>query len=163
MEPISTVDRLQALPPTILRILSLSGTAGAAIGVLHHGKVVHTAGYGFRDAQHQLPMDEETVVSLFSLTKAMTASAIGNLVDSEKTSWDEKVVHAFPGFWRENETVLDKTTIRYLLTHRAGLGQYNSLWVQDFGRLYLGKQQTVFTAEKLPVTAEFRKKFQYNN
>ncbi|KUJ24544.1 beta-lactamase/transpeptidase-like protein [Mollisia scopiformis] len=80
------IERFQALGPSISRVLSASGSAGAAIGVLHHGKVIHTAGYGFRDVDPELKMDEETVVSFFLLTNAMTASTVGVLVKENSVS-----------------------------------------------------------------------------
>jgi hypothetical protein len=41
---------------TIEKILSISGEAGASIGILHNGKVAHTDNFRFRDhAQKQSP------------------------------------------------------------------------------------------------------------
>ncbi|KAK4455290.1 beta-lactamase/transpeptidase-like protein [Podospora aff. communis PSN243] len=158
-------EGLRATGPAINSILASSGTAGAAVGVLHHGEIIHTAGYGFRDLDRRLPMDQNSVVSLFSLTKFMTSAAIGSLVDSNSNaaSWDSTFASLVPGFRHHNATVQKETTLRDLLSHRVGLAQYNALFMQDKGRLYLDKSETLNTASALPLTAGFREKFQYNN
>ncbi|KAI9147995.1 beta-lactamase/transpeptidase-like protein [Paramyrothecium foliicola] len=92
-------ENLRAVGPATDKIISLSplsGTVGAAVGVVHAGEVIHTAGYGFRDVGRQLPMDEDSIVSLFSLTKSMTAAAIETLVDAHKTSWGANLVSLRP-------------------------------------------------------------------
>ncbi|KAK0615225.1 beta-lactamase/transpeptidase-like protein [Bombardia bombarda] len=58
-----TAEKLRDADHAINVILSSSGTAGAAIGVVHHGEVIHTAGYGFRDVQRQLPMIDRALNS----------------------------------------------------------------------------------------------------
>jgi CubicO group peptidase (beta-lactamase class C family) len=72
-------------------------------------------------------MDDETIVSLFSLTKAMTASAMAVLVDNEQLAWDSTVVSVLPDFQHQSSIVQSHTTVRDFLTHQAGLGQYNAL------------------------------------
>ncbi|KAK3348961.1 hypothetical protein B0T25DRAFT_569621 [Lasiosphaeria hispida] len=79
-------EALGATGPAMNSILASSGTAGAAVGILHHGEIIHTAGYGFRDIGRQLPMDQNSVVPLFSLTKFMTAAALGSLLDANGAS-----------------------------------------------------------------------------
>ncbi|KAK3353874.1 beta-lactamase/transpeptidase-like protein [Lasiosphaeria hispida] len=156
-------ETLRATGLAINSILTSSGTAGAAVGMLHHGEVIHTAGYGFKDMHRRLPMDEHSVVSLFSLSKFMTAAALGSLLDASGASWDRTLASLIPSFKHHNTTVQQETTLRDLLSHRVGLAQYNALFMQDFGRLYLSKSDTLDTASALPLTAGFREKFQYNN
>lgn len=157
------VERLHAAGPAITNILTASGTAGAAVGILHRGQVAQAVGYGFRDVARQLPMDQESIVSLFSLTKSMTASAIGSLLSDEDLTWDTTFCSLLPDFRHHSPTVQRETTLRDLLSHRVGFAQYNALFMQDHGRLYLPKDQTLATASALPLTAGFREKFQYNN
>ncbi|KAG4429231.1 hypothetical protein IFR05_015292, partial [Cadophora sp. M221] len=109
-------------------------------------------------------MDGETIVSLFSLTKAMTASAIGVLLEEDGAlGWDTTLKSVLPDFRHLNAAVEKDATLRELLTHRAGLSEYNSLWMQDSGRFYFDKSQTLPAFAALPVTAGIRQKYQYNN
>ena len=65
--------RVAALGPTIEKLMSIGGTAGLSLGVLHHGKPVYQANYGFRDVEQKLPVTEETIFPGCSLTKALTS------------------------------------------------------------------------------------------
>jgi len=112
-------ESLRATGPTINSILASSGTAGAAVGILHHGEVVHTAGYGFRDIDRRLPMDQHSVVSLFSLTKFITAAALESALDANGASLDSTLVSLVPTFRHHKATVQQETALRDLLSHRS--------------------------------------------
>jgi CubicO group peptidase (beta-lactamase class C family) len=84
-------ERLRGLHPTIEKILSISGSAGASIGILHNGKVAHTDNFRFRDhAQKQSPA-ADTLYNIGSLTKSMVAQVVGVLVEEGKLSWNTRV------------------------------------------------------------------------
>ena len=53
--------RLSALRPTVHELMSIAGTAGLSLGVVHNDKLIHTAIFGFRDYGSKLPMDDETI------------------------------------------------------------------------------------------------------
>lgn len=59
-------DRFLDLRPTVGNICRLSNAAGVVLEVLHHGEVIHTAGYGYRDVEAQLPPNENAVYHLAS-------------------------------------------------------------------------------------------------
>lgn len=46
---------LEAVGPLLEQICNITGTPGLSVGVLHHGEVIHTANYGFRVLERQLP------------------------------------------------------------------------------------------------------------
>lgn len=78
-------DRLRDLGPSIANICPSSNAAGVSYGVLHHGEVIHTAGYGYRDVEARLPPDENTIYHILSLSKSSTALAGSYLIS--KFDW----------------------------------------------------------------------------
>jgi len=74
-------SRLDALRPRIEKIMTTGGTPGISLGVMYRGSSIYYAGYGFRDSEKKLPVTEETIFTVCSLTKAVTAAAMGILVD----------------------------------------------------------------------------------
>jgi CubicO group peptidase (beta-lactamase class C family) len=60
------VERLHALAPVINEIMKLSGCPSASIGILHHGQVIFTQGYGYHDIEQMLKPDEHTIYTLAS-------------------------------------------------------------------------------------------------
>lgn len=62
-------------------ICRIAGVPGVAIGVIHNGIVLHEGYYGQRDVESGLLVDRDTVFYVASLTKAITVTALGILVD----------------------------------------------------------------------------------
>lgn len=103
---------------------------GLAIAVVKDGKLVFAKGYGVRDLDAGGAVDEHTRFAIGSTTKAMTAAALGMLVDEGKLSWDDPVTKYLPWFQLQDPWVTREITVRDLLTHRAGLGNADFLWYQ---------------------------------
>ncbi|GLC24944.1 serine hydrolase [Roseisolibacter agri] len=101
---------------------------GLAIAVVQGDRVVLAKGYGVRELGKPDAVDAGTRFAIGSTTKAMTAAALGMLVDEGKVKWDEKVTTYLPGFQLADPYVTRELTVRDLLTHRAGLGNADLLW-----------------------------------
>ena len=103
-------------------------TTGLAVAVVKDGKVVFSKGYGVRERDKAAPVDGQTLFAIASTTKAMTAAAIGMLVDEGKLAWDDPVTDHLPSFQLNDPYVTREITVRDLLTHRAGMGNTDYLW-----------------------------------
>ena len=101
---------------------------GLSIAVVKDGKVVFAKGYGVRETGKSEPFDTSTVSAIASTTKAMTAAAMGMLVDEGKVKWDDPVTKYLPRFQLYDPYATREVTVRDLLTHRAGLGNTDYLW-----------------------------------
>jgi len=104
------------------------GAVGLAISVVKDGRVVFAKGYGVRELGKPDPVDTATLFAIGSTTKAMTAAAIGMLVDDGKVRWDDPVTTHIPGFQLRDAYLTREVTVRDLLTHRAGLPNADYLW-----------------------------------
>jgi CubicO group peptidase (beta-lactamase class C family) len=104
------------------------GAVGLAISVVKDGRVVFAKGYGVRELGKPEPVDTATLFAIGSTTKAMTAAAIGMLVDEGKVRWDDPVTTHLPGFQLHDPYITREVTVRDLLTHRAGLPNADFLW-----------------------------------
>ena len=80
-----------------------------------NGEIVSKGAYGWVDAENTLPMQEDTIFEMASITKMFTATAIMLLVREGKLSVDDEYVKYFPEFPYEG------VTIRHLLTHTSGM------------------------------------------
>ncbi len=157
------ISRLQALGPAITKICEISATPGVPIGVLHHGEIIHTAAYGYRDVENRLPPDENTLYHVASLSKGMTALAVGVLVEEGKLDWDTKLTDVLPDFKHEATEVQEKATIVDFMSHRTGLASQVQFWMQEFGRMSLAQGETLPLIATLPKVHEFRTSFLYQN
>jgi CubicO group peptidase (beta-lactamase class C family) len=107
---------------------------GAVLVVSKDGKIVHQRAFGFAQLNdfdmHPLPnprpMNVTTMFDLASVTKVMgTTFAVMMLVDRGKIDVDAPVYRYLPDFRGPH---LDSITVRHLLTHSAGLVQWQPLY-----------------------------------
>ncbi len=119
---------LNGLDAYITRAVAEWRIPGLAIAVVKDDSVVFAKGYGVRELGKPAAVDAGTRFAIGSTTKAMTAVALGMLVDEKKVRWDEPVITYLPGFRVGDPYVTRELTVRDLLTHRGGLGNADQLW-----------------------------------
>ena len=109
---------------------------GAVLVVSRHGAIVHERAFGSTrlfDVGHRrvaapVPMRTTTLFDLASLTKVMaTTMAVMHLVDRGTLDVDAPVWRYLPDF---RGVHLDSITLRHLLSHSAGLVQWQPLYYQ---------------------------------
>ncbi len=92
-----------------------------------NGKIVSKGAYGFRDAEDKLPMREDSIFQLASITKQFTAAAIMLLRRGGLLCLEDKITKYFPEL-----TAYKDVTIRHLLTHTGGVPDIDdSEWLVD--------------------------------
>ncbi len=101
---------------------------GLAVAVVKDGEILFEKGYGVLAVGGSERVDEHTRFSIGSTTKAITAAAIGLLVEEGEVRWDDPVTKHLPAFQLHDPYVTREVTVRDLLTHRAGLGNADFLW-----------------------------------
>jgi CubicO group peptidase (beta-lactamase class C family) len=115
-----------------------SATApGAAVLVVHRGRVAFRRGYGVTDLRALHKINEHTDFRLASFTKQFTAAAIMLLARDGKVSYDDPLTHFFPEFPAYGNSI----TVRNLLNHTSGFVDYEDL---------LSKQYPKTPEEKIP-------------
>ena len=127
--------------------LASSKTPGLAILVRQDGRTLYQHGFGARDLRTLAPIGAATNFRLASFTKQFTAMSIMLLVHDGKLRYDTALTDVFPDFPAWARAI----TIRHLLTHTAGLPDYEDLmtggpWtaerqIQDEEALALLKRQ----------------------
>ena len=71
---------------------------GAILLIQQHGKPVYYEKFGLRDVAAKLPMTDDTIFRLYSMSKPVTAVAAMMLVDDGKLSLDDPVAKYIPAF-----------------------------------------------------------------
>jgi CubicO group peptidase (beta-lactamase class C family) len=116
-------------------------------------------GYGLRDVQKRLPMTENTVQPIASITKSFTVASLATLVRDGKLNWDTPVRDYLPDFRLHNDYATQNLTVRDLVTHRSGLPRHDWAWYGSTAtREELYKRLRYFE-----FSADLRQRFQYNN
>ncbi|GGT56050.1 serine hydrolase [Streptomyces matensis] len=98
-----------------------TGLPGAVVAVTKGERVVHTAGYGHTASGRD--MTERTRLPVASLSKAMTALAVMQLVEAGEVELDRPVVRYLPEFVMADGRHRE-ITVRQLLTQTSGMDDF---------------------------------------
>lgn len=101
---------------------------GLAVAVVRGQELLFVRGYGVLELGEPDTVDADTLFSIGSTTKAMTAATLGVLVDEGKLGWDDPVRRHIPEFEVGDPWVSEAMTVRDLLTHRGGLPNTDLFW-----------------------------------
>ena len=118
-----SADELEGLHEFIERGMDDWKIPGMAVGIVHEGELVHAEGYGVKKMGEEDPVEAETLFGVASTSKAMTAAALGMMVDEGKLDWDDPVIKHLPDFQLSDPWVTKHVTVRDLLTHQVGIGR----------------------------------------
>jgi CubicO group peptidase (beta-lactamase class C family) len=116
-EPTGFAERVDAY---VQQQMTEQQLVGLSLAVMRDGRIVLERGYGFANVEHQVPATPATVYQSGSVGKQFTAAGIMLLVQDGKLRLDDPVTRFVPDAaeaWRE-------VTIRHLLTHTSGAGDY---------------------------------------
>ena len=98
-------------------VMTAYGMPGVDFAVIKDGEVIHKKNYGLANLEHQVPVSENSIFRVYSLTKLMVISGLFQLVEQGKLSLEDKVtdyVDDLPATWHHLQ-------IKHLITHSSGL------------------------------------------
>jgi CubicO group peptidase (beta-lactamase class C family) len=143
---------LAGLDEYIARALPQWEVPGLAIAVVRNDSVIHARGFGVRELGRPGAVDENTLFAIASTTKAMTAAALGMLVDEDRLEWDDRVAEHLPSYRLADPFIAHQLTVRDLLTHRSGISRSDNLWIAG----PFDRSEVLRRARYLPATSGFR-------
>ena len=94
------------------------GEVGASLSMYHHHQLVVDIWAGYRDLKKKMMWDRNTVVPIFSTTKAISASCMAICHSKGLFDYEDNVAKYWPDFAVNGK---ENITIGQLLQHRAGL------------------------------------------
>ena len=154
-----TENIVRELDPYVARAVKEWNVPGLAIAVVYRGQLVFAKGYGLRDVGRPEPVDTQTIFAIASTTKAITAAALGMLVDEGKVRWDDPVTKYVPTFQMSDPWTTREATVRDLITHRGGLPNADYLWTGGDN----SRAEVIRRIRFIPPSYSFRGGYVYHN
>lgn len=106
------------------------GDVGASLAIVRDGELVVDLWGGALDAAGQRPWAKDSVVNVWSTTKAVNALCFAMLVDRGQVSYADPVARWWPEFAASGK---GEVTVAMLLSHQAGLCSFaDPAVVEDF-------------------------------
>ncbi|KAF9910100.1 hypothetical protein EC991_007232 [Linnemannia zychae] len=126
----SAKEFLANLSTTLEKARVEGGVHGMSVAILHKGELVFAEGFGKRNKTD--PFTKETVSHLASVTKAFTATAIGELVAEGKMDWDKTPVNKYlPEFELKDPVLTSQLTLADMLSHRTPVPSVDLAWFRN--------------------------------
>ncbi|MCW9711831.1 beta-lactamase family protein [Aliifodinibius salicampi] len=141
-------DRLKHLTREIEHNIEEGQLAGSVVLIARDGEIAYLNASGMQDLEENIPMKENTIFRIASMTKPITTAAVMMLYEEGRFLLNDPVSKYIPAFENarvladsENSTSSDPTTtpaenpvtIRDLLTHTSGLTYH---WDNRLGPIY---------------------------
>ncbi|MBY6277978.1 serine hydrolase domain-containing protein, partial [Symbiobacterium thermophilum] len=113
---------------------------GAVVYIVRRGIIVKHEAYGyakqyeddaFTESKQPIPMREDTIFDVASISKLFTTTAAMKLYEQGKFSLDDPVAKYIPEFAQNGK---EKVTIRQLMTHTSGLAAWIPLYQMGANR-----------------------------
>ena len=135
--------RLQRIGAAMQAFVDRGIYAGVSTIIARRGTVVHEGQYGFRDREAALPMTQDTIFRLYSMTKPVVCTALMTLFEEGRFRLIDPVARYVPSFAKLKVLQADGTladpkrpvTVRDLIAHTSGLS-YHFLEDTPVGRMY---------------------------
>jgi len=146
-------DISKKIDKIITKAMTDEGIPGIAVAVIQDGKVLFEKGYGIRSVNGKARVDEHTVFSIGSVSKAYTAVGLMILVQNGKIALDDpikKYMKGMPADWQN-------ITIRQFMTHTSGIPELKSDKDND------SFEKTLTLAGKMKMSFKPGAREQYNN
>lgn len=134
---------------------------GAAVLVVRDGRILLRKGYGRARLDAPAPITPTTTFRMASVSKQFTAMAVLLLAERGKLSLSDPLTRFFPDF---NPAVGRRVTLRHLLTHSSGLGDYeDGVDSVHFSRQLLDADVLQLVKDRPNTYFEPGKQFRYSN
>ncbi len=175
--------RLARIKPWIQRYLDSGKLPGATVFVARHGRAAYCETFGYSDLADRKPMNTDTILRFYSMTKPITAVALMMLYEEGLFQLDDPVAAFIPSFKdlrvcvssqgsdMVTEPLQMPVTLHHLLTHTSGLtygfgnpGRIPELYQKhhtDFGNHDGPLQEVVERLAQIPLQFQPGKRWNY--
>jgi CubicO group peptidase (beta-lactamase class C family) len=114
-------EKLDQITTYINEMINEHQGVGLSVSIVKDTDIIYSKGFGYSQIQQiNKPIDENTMMSIQSVSKNFMALSIMQLVEDNRVSLDHPVVHYLPYFRTKDKQQSDSITIRHLLSHTAG-------------------------------------------
>ena len=115
----------------IQSIMQSSPVVGLSVAVVKNNKVIYNHSFGFKDVEKQLPLTNQSIFRIASISKSFTTTAIMQLVAEKKIRLDQDISELV-GFKVRNpaypSTVI---TLKMALSHRSSINDSEGYFSLD--------------------------------
>ncbi len=118
LDPAEFVHHLESVVPALLQETRVPG---AAVALVHDGRITYLSGFGWADSSSRVRVDPDTLFNVASISKTITAWGVLALVERGALRLDASVVELLGGWPLSDGSSPEGVTVERLLNHSGGL------------------------------------------
>jgi CubicO group peptidase (beta-lactamase class C family) len=112
-------------------IMQSSPVVGLSVAVVKNNKVIYNHSFGFKDVEKQLPLTNQSIFRIASISKSFTTTAIMQLVEAKKIRLDQDLSELV-GFKVRNPAYPNTViTLKMALSHRSSINDSEGYFSLD--------------------------------
>jgi CubicO group peptidase (beta-lactamase class C family) len=105
----------------IQQIMKSNPVVGLSVAVVKNNKIIYNQSFGLKDLENNVPLNNESIFRIASISKSFTATAIMQLVAKKQLNLDQDVSELI-GFKVRNPKFPNKViTLKMILSHRSSI------------------------------------------
>ena len=128
---IQTIAQSEKAEAAIQQLMRTTPVVGLSVAVVKDNKIIYNHSFGYKDLEQQLPLQNDNIFRIASISKSFTSTAIMQLVAKKQISLDQDVSELV-GFKIRNprfpNTVI---TLKMLLSHRSSINDSEGYFSLD--------------------------------
>ena len=126
-----TIAQAEKAEAAIQQLMQTTPVVGMSVAVVKDNKIFYNHSFGYKDLEQQLPLQNDNIFRIASISKSFTSTAIMQLVAKKQISLDQDVSELV-GFKIRNpkfpNTVI---TLKMLLSHRSSINDSEGYFSLD--------------------------------
>jgi serine beta-lactamase-like protein LACTB, mitochondrial len=115
-------EKRTQIEAAVSKFMATTHVPGVSVAVVENGEYEWGTGFGFADAENNVPASERTLFRLASISKSLTATAAMQLWERGQLDLDAPVQKYCPAFPQKQAAI----TTRLAMGHLAGIRHYKS-------------------------------------
>jgi len=115
----------------IKKIMQDNPTVGLSVAVVKDNQIIYNQSFGVRDVERQLPLTNQSIFRIASISKSFTTTAIMQLVAKKQLQLDQDISELV-GFKVRNPKYPNKViTLKMVLSHRSSINDSEGYFSLD--------------------------------
>lgn len=121
--------RLRGIEKDLQEVLEATNAPGFAVAIVEKDRIIYANGFGYRDLERQVPVNENTLFAIGSSTKAFTSAILGYLREEGSiSSFDDNPRKYLPELEFNDANINGNVTIKDLMRHTTGIPRHDLSW-----------------------------------
>ena len=116
------------LDKTLKSLQVATQTVGFSVAIVQGDKVIYAKGFGYKDLENKLKVDEHTLFPIGSTSKAFTTALLGIMEDEKDLKFTDSPKKYLPELEFYNTDLNNNITIKDMVSHRTGLPRHDLSW-----------------------------------